>query len=83
MSTNGNRLKKKRSHVGNRGSIGLVKGQMASKVDYLCSQIKATIKPAIKPRVNAIRIVIIVFSPLFNILMASYITDLSYLSAIL
>ncbi len=63
MSTNGNRLKKRRSHVGYRGSMGLVKWQIASKVDYLCSQIKATIKPAIKPRVNAIRIVIIVFYP--------------------
>ena len=64
MSTNGNRLKKRRSHVGHKGSMGLVKGQMASKMDYLCSQIKATIKPAIKPIVNAIRIVIIVFHPL-------------------
>ncbi len=63
MSTSGNRLKKRRSHVGHRGSVGLVKGQMASMVDYLCSQIKDTIKPAIKPRVNAIRIIIIVLYP--------------------
>ena len=77
MSTNGDRLKKKRSHVGNRGSMGLVKGEMASKVDYLCSQIKATIKPAIKPRVNAIRIIIIVFHPFL------YPNDLLYNGSIL